>query len=83
MSCPQSQKIEKGREKEEVGDRPAKLNAKKSDREVVEREIENKGARETVFVGRKFCSGGEKMRNASGHRGFRSNLAQLMGVVRY
>ena len=33
---------EKHREKEKVGDRPAKLNEKKSDREL-EREIKNKG----------------------------------------
>ena len=33
---------EKDREKEKVGDRPAKLNEKKSDREL-EREIKNKG----------------------------------------
>ena len=34
--------IEKDREKEKVGDSPAKLNTKKSDREL-EREIKNKG----------------------------------------
>ena len=33
---------DKDREKEKVGDRPAKLNEKKSDREL-EREIKNKG----------------------------------------
>ena len=33
---------EKDREKEKVGDRPAKFNEKKSDREV-ERELKNKG----------------------------------------
>ena len=33
---------EKDREKEKVGDRPAKLNEKKSDREL-EREMKNKG----------------------------------------
>jgi len=39
---------EKDREKEKVGDRPAKLNEKKSDREL-EREIKNKG---DIFCGR-------------------------------
>ena len=39
----------KDREKEKVGDRLAKLNAKKSDREL-EREIKNKG---DIFVGRR------------------------------
>ena len=62
LSCPQIWNIEqeKDREKEKVGDRPAKLNEKKSDREL-EREI--KKTKETFFVGRtmcKFCSGGGK-----------------------
>ena len=70
MPCPQIWDIEKekDREKEEVGDRQAKLNEKKSGREL-EREIKNKG---DIFVGRttwKFCRGGEKMRNASGYQG--------------
>ena len=59
---------EKHREKEKVGDRPAKLSEKKSDREL-EREIKTK---ETFFVERKtwtFCNDGEKMRKASRHRG--------------
>ena len=45
MSCPQSWNIEKEKdraEKEKVGDRPVKLNEKKSDREL-QREIRNKG----------------------------------------
>ena len=44
MSCPQiwNIKLEKGREKEEVGSRPAKLNEKKGERDL-EREIKNKG----------------------------------------
>ena len=44
LSSPQIWNIEKekDREKEKVGDRPAKLNEKKSDREL-EREIKNKG----------------------------------------
>ena len=44
MSCPQIWNIEreKDREKENVGDRPAKFNEKKSDRRL-EREIKDKG----------------------------------------
>ena len=45
MSCPQIWNIEKEKdraEKEKVGDRPARFNEKKSDREL-EREIKNKG----------------------------------------
>ena len=44
MSCLQIWNIEqeKDREKERVGDRPAKLDEKKSDRELA-REIKNKG----------------------------------------
>ena len=50
MSCPHIWNIEKekGREKEKVGDRPAKLNEKKSDREL---EGEKKGKRRHFFVG--------------------------------
>ena len=56
MSCPQIWNIqqEKDREKEEVGGRPSKLNEKRA-----------------TVVGRttwKFCSGGDKMRNVSGHQ---------------
>ena len=57
-------------EKEKVGGRPAKLNEKKSHIEL-EREIKKERGHH-FFIGRttwKFCSGGEKMRNASGHRG--------------
>ena len=69
MSCPQIQKIEKekDREKEKMGDRPAKVDEKKSDRK-----LEREKKKENFFVGRKawkFCSGGEKMKNASGHQG--------------
>ena len=44
LSCPQIWNIEreKDREKENVGDRPAKCNDKKSDRQL-EREIKDKG----------------------------------------
>ena len=70
MSCPQVWNIgkEKDIEKEKVGDRPVKLNEKKSDREL-EQEIKNKG---DIFCWKndmKFCSGDEKMRNAGGHQG--------------
>ena len=70
MSCPQIWNIEqeKDREKEKVGGRPAKLNEKKGDRDL-EREIKNKG---DIFLleeqHENFCSGGDKMRNASGHQ---------------
>ena len=48
MSCPHRWNIEKekGREMEKVGDRPAKLNEKKSDREP---EGEKKKKKETFF----------------------------------
>ena len=51
LSCPQIWNIEqeKDREKEKVGSRPAKLNEKKSDRDL-EREIKNR--RRHFFVGR-------------------------------
>ena len=70
MVCPQIWNIEqeKEREKEKVGGRPAKLYEKRGDRDL-EREIKNKG--DIFFVGRttrKFSSGGDKMRNASGHQ---------------
>ena len=47
------------------------LNGEKSDRELG-REIKKKKQKETFFVGkttRKFWSGDEKIRNASGHQG--------------
>ena len=52
-----------------MGGRPAKLKEKKGDRDL-EREIKNRERRH-FFVGRttsKFCSGGDKMRTASGHK---------------
>ena len=69
MSCPQIWNIEqeKHREKEKEGGRPAKLNEKKGDIDL-EREIKNKG---DIFCWKnnmKFCNGGDKMRNASGHQ---------------
>ena len=51
-----------------MGGRPAKLNEKKGDRDL-ELEIKNKG--DIILDGRttgKVCSGGDKMRNASGHQ---------------
>ena len=50
MSCPQIQKIEKekDREKEKMGDRPAKVDEKKSDRK-----LEREKKKENFFVGRK------------------------------
>ena len=70
MSCPQIWNIEreKDREKEKVGGRPAKLKEKKGDRDL-ERDI--KKQRRHFFVGMttgKFCSSGDKMRNASDHQ---------------
>ena len=59
---------EKDREEEKMGGRPAKLNEKKGDRGL-ERERKNRG--DIFFVGTttgKFCRGGEKMGNASGHQ---------------
>ena len=56
--------------KEKVGGRPAKLNEKKGRQRSRARDIK-KRTKETFFVGRttrKFCSGGGKMRNASGHQ---------------
>ena len=50
---------EKDREKELADDRPAKLDEKKDDREL-EREI-----RSHLML--EVCTGGEKIRNASGH----------------
>ena len=70
MLCSQIWNIqkEKDREKEKVGDRPAKINGKKGDRQL-EREIKN----EDIFLleeqHENFGGGGEKMRNASGHQG--------------
>ena len=70
LSCPQIWNIEqeKDREKGKVGGRPAKLNEKKGDRDLG-RKI--KKERRHFFVGRttlKFYSGGDKIRNASGHQ---------------
>ena len=51
MLCPQIWNIEQGKDriKEKVGNRPAKLNEKKGDRDL-EREIKNKG--DIFLVGR-------------------------------
>ena len=69
MSTNLEYREEGDREKEKVGERPAKLNEKKSYRQL-EREIKDKG--DIFFVGRttsKFCSGGGKIRNSRGHQG--------------
>ena len=70
MACPQIWNIEqeKDRKKEKVGGRPARLNENKGDRDLV-REITIQ--RRHFLVGRttwKFCSGGDKIRKASGHQ---------------
>ena len=71
LSCPQIWNIEheKDREKEKLGGRPAKLNEKKGDRDLEQRDMKQS---RHFFVGRttwKFCSGGGNlMRNASGHQ---------------
>ena len=71
LSCPQIWNIEqeKDREKEKVGGRSAKLNERKGDRDLEQRD--KKQRRHNFFVGRttwKLCSGDDKMRNASGHQ---------------
>ena len=55
LSRPQIWNIEqeKDKEKEKVGGRPAKVSEKKGDRDSKKQKI---------------CSGGDKMRNASGHQ---------------
>ena len=67
MSCPQISKIEKEKDREKE---KARRQASEAQREKeLERDTQNKG---DVFCGRnnmKFCSGGEKMRNPSGHQG--------------
>ena len=69
-SCPQiwNIELEKDREKEKLGGRPAKLNEKRGNRDL-EREIKNKG--DSFFAGKttwKCCRSGENMTNASGHQ---------------
>ena len=68
MSCPQIWNIEqeKDREKEKVGGRPANLNEKKGNRDL-EQEIKKQRSHFLLEEQRvKICSGGDKMRNASG-----------------
>ena len=62
MLCPKLWNIEqeKDREKEKVGCWQAKLNEEKGDRDLG-REIKRR-------TKRKFCNGGDKMGNASGHQ---------------
>ena len=66
MSCPQIWEIEKekNREKQKVRRQASEAQREKE----LERDRKNKGF---IFCWRdnmKFCSGGEKMRNASGHQ---------------
>jgi len=69
LSCPQIWNIEqeKEREREKVGGRPAKLNEKKSDRQL-EREIKDTG---DIFLLKEqhenIVAAVLKIRNASGH----------------
>ena len=67
MSCPQIWKIEKekDKEKEKVGRQASEAQQEKE----LERDRKNKGY---IFCWKnniKFCSGGEKMRNANGRLG--------------
>ena len=67
LSCPQIWKIEKEKDREQ---KKVRRQASEAQREKeLERDRKNKG---DIFCWRnnmKFCSGGEKMRNASGHLG--------------
>ena len=67
MSCQQIWNAERDREKGKVGDRPVKLNEKRSDRQL-EREIKDKGE---IFLLKEqhenFVAAVGKIRNASGH----------------
>ena len=67
MSSPQIWNVEeeKDRKKEKVGQQASEAQREKE----LERERKNKG---DIFCWRnnvKFCSGGEKMKNAGGHQG--------------
>ena len=69
MSCPQIRNTERDSEKQKVGNRPAKLNEKKSDRQL-EREIKDKGDSFLLEEQREsFVAVVGKIRNASGHQG--------------
>ena len=67
MSCPKILYIEKkkDREKQKVGRQASEAQREKE----VEREKKSKGDFFCWRDNMKFCSGGEKMRNASGHQG--------------
>ena len=67
MSCPKISYIEKkkDREKQKVGRQASEAQREKE----VERERKSKGDFFCWMDNMKFCSGGEKMRNASGHEG--------------
>ena len=69
MSCPQIRNTERDSEKQKVGNRPAKLNEKKSDTQL-EREIKDKGDSFLLEEQREsFVAVVGKIRNASGHQG--------------
>ena len=71
MSTNLEYRARESQRKEKVGGRPAKLNEKKGRQRSRARDKKKKGQRRHFFVGRttrKFCSGGGKMRNASGHQ---------------
>ena len=69
MSCPPIRNTERDSEKQKVGNRPAKLNEKKSDRQL-EREIKDKGDSFLLEEQREsFVAVVGKIRNASGHQG--------------
>ena len=70
LSCPQIWNIEheKDREKEKLGGRPAKLNEKKGDRDLEQRDKKQSRHFFVVRTTWKFCSGGRNLMNASGHQ---------------
>ena len=71
MSTNLEYRARESQRKEKVGGRPAKLNEKKGRQRSRARDKKKKDKGDIFFVGRttrKFCSGGGKMRNASGHQ---------------
>ena len=72
MSTNLEYRARESQRKEKVGGRPAKLNEKKGrQRSRARDKTKKQGQRRHFFFGRttrKFCSGGGKMRNASGHQ---------------
>ena len=72
MSSNLEYRARESQRKEKVGGRPGKLNEKKGrQRSRARDKTKKQGQRRHFFFGRttrKFCSGGGKMRNASGHQ---------------